>query len=179
MEEKKFHKKRFFLYIAAKILMVLLVILVAWFAFNSAKDTFNIQVMLKDGMTQRMSVVLKGNDGEKEGVLRRLFTEEYLEKSGILNTRNDAAYDIESFNQAVSVDFKIVLAWRNRVTITVKDLLISADITGDDAEKPSVDDIYESGLYDIDLVRQDGQWKINDIRLKERILMAEEENQSE
>lgn len=184
VEQNKFHKMRFLTYILSKILMIVVVFLIALFAFFSAKNTMNVKTMLKDGMAKRAAAILNATNTDQESndeMLKRLFTEEYLEKSGLLNHNVNGKYEVKSFNQAVNVDFKVVLAWDWGATVTVTDQMFSINATNlsDEEKMPSIDDMYESGVYEIHLVRNGGEWRIDNITLKERIYTAQDDQKSE
>ena len=69
---------RFFAYIGGKILAVLLALAFIVFAFFTAVNTMNVQVMLKDAFTLRSSVMLKQSDNDDVELISKVFSEEYI-----------------------------------------------------------------------------------------------------
>ena len=164
---------RFFAYIAGKIFAVLCALGVIVFAFFTAVNTMNVQVMLKDAFTLRSSVMLKQSENDDIDLIDKVFSEQYIEKTGLTSQTDNLAYDVTNYNQDTNIEFKIVWPWDTQVTLTVEDIVddVRAELVNDTVDESQLKDKYlmQSGTYDVTVVKTDSGWIVEDMELKEEI----------
>ena len=164
---------RFFAYIGGKILAVLLALAFIVFAFFTAVNTMNVQVMLKDAFTLRSSVMLKQSDNDDVELISKVFSEEYIKKTGLTSQTDNRAYDVTNYNQDTGIEFRIVWPWDNEIKIEVTDIVddVRATLVNDTVDEAQLKDKYlmDSGKYDVIVKKQDNGWIVEDMEFKEKI----------
>ena len=130
MKKRSFRADKFLLYILGKLLAVGLAALVILFAFSTVMHTSNLYILAKDAFAKRTSVILVPLDNPDTNILSSIYTEEYLQKSGLATQTTNANYKIKSYDERTDVKLSIVFPWQKvakvKVSNTVRD--ISADI---------------------------------------------------
>ena len=98
-----------------------------------------------------------------------IYTEEYLQKSGLATQTTNASYKIKSYDERTDVKLSIVFPWQKvakvKVSNTVRD--ISADIAPGAIQVNEVDRFIESGEYTLTFIKEDGNWRVADVKLDE------------
>ena len=164
---------KFAAYILGKLLAVLLSVLVIVLAFLIAMNTMNIRVTVKDAFTIRDSVMLIQTDNDNKELIDKVFSSNYIEKSGILNLSDNKAYNVTNYNQDTDVTFKLIWPWQTKATITVSDVVddVRATLVSDTVDESQLKENYliESGKYNVKLVKTKNGWIVTDIELLETI----------
>ena len=164
---------RFFAYIGGKILAVLLALAFIVFAFFTAVNTMNVQVMLKDAFTLRSSVMLKQSDNDDVELISKVFSEEYIKKTGLTSQTDNRAYDVTNYNQDTDIEFRIVWPGDNEIKLEVTDIVddVRATLVNDTVDEAQLKDKYlmDSGKYDVIVKKQDNGWIVEDMEFKEKI----------
>jgi len=163
---------KFVLYIAGKLLICGAVVLLISFSFHTAENSSQVFMMARDAFSLRTSVILSPIDNKDTSLLSGLFTEEYLEKSGLATQTTNSSYTIKSYDQRTDVTVTVIFSWQNTAKVRVKNVVqdISAAISTSALQINEVDQFIESGVYILDVVKDtDGNWKVNDIVLEEEI----------
>ena len=164
---------RFALYIGGKLLVVVISIVLILFAFNTARNSAEVYMVAKDGFTFRNSIILFPweEDNANYDKLDGVFTEEYLQRSGLKTDMRNASYTVRAYDEKTSVPIKVIFAWQNKATVRITNVvqdIISEINTA--VEYSPVTELIESGTYLVHFVKDsEGNWKIDDIVLEERI----------
>lgn len=164
---------KFVLYIVGKLLICGAVVLLIFFSFHTAENSSQVFMMARDAFSLRTSVILSPIDNKDTSLLSGLFTEEYLEKSGLTTQTTNSSYTIKSYDQRTDVTVTVIFSWQNTAKVRVKNVVqdISAAISTSALQVNEVDKFIESGVYTLDVVKDtDGNWKVNDIVLEEEII---------
>lgn len=164
---------RFTLYILGKVLALLLAAAVVALAFFSAIHTLDVSVMVKDAFTKTASVVLRPVDNDDTELLSRLFSRDYLDKTGLDTQMDNQYYDVLNYYQRTDVPLVIVFPWENKKTLVVTDVIedvraeLVKELPEDFTPKTS---LIQSGKYEVTVVKDaDGAWMVDDIELIEVI----------
>jgi len=137
------------------------------FSFLAAKDYMNINVLISDGLKERAGVVLKGDDSAN---LSRIFTEEYLRRDDKLRTDTYDDYVIRSYLQDIDIGFKLIMPWKQQVTILVSETISQIDgelpkdsqtenMTEEDIRPPA----WNGAVYLVTLERHETAWRITNM----------------
>lgn len=160
-------------YLLGKVLVALLCVYLGILAFRTARNSSEIYFVAKDVFAKRTSVILTPIDNEDTDLLEGLFTEEYLEKSGLSTQNTNSSYKINSYDERTDVTITVVFAWQNTAKIRVRNVVqdISAEISPSVVTTNEVDQFIESGIYTLYLVKDEaGSWKVQDLVLEEMIV---------
>jgi len=170
---------KFFSYIVGKLLTAAIVLGLVVLAFFTALDTMSVNVMLKDAMAFRSGVILQYDKKMDETVMDRLFTSEYIQKSGLEQNAQSSDYVIEDFDERTDVTLTVIFPWQNEAQVKVRDVVDSIDYEYIGAGEASDEDInFTSGEYLLTVVRIDDKWKISDIQLLNEIVVEPAESAS-
>ena len=142
---------------------VILGILVA--GFYMCLNTANIYVILTDGLEKRVDAILTRQDAERLGMY---FHADFLSNDDALEGAFDGtsvytAYNITGYDYDLKIEKLWAWPWDQYATCTVVERVsnikgnVKSDAQGASTTIPS----WQGGRYDITVVRQDGQWKIN------------------
>ena len=160
MKKRSFRADKFLLYILGKLLAV---------AFSTVMHTSNLYILAKDAFAKRTSVILVPLDNPDTDILSSIYTEEYLQKSGLATQTTNASYKIKSYDERTDVKLSIVFPWQKvakvKVSNTVRD--ISADIAPGAIQVNEVERFIESGEYTLTFIKEDGNWRVADLKLDE------------
>jgi len=160
------------LYILGKVAAALVAVGLIVLGFFTAMNTMNVMVMSKDAFTKRTSVILKPIDNKDRELLDGIYTEEYLNASGLYTEDTNSAYMVNSYAQRTDVKFVLVMPWTKEVKVEVTDVIenISATFIGDADTSKQVTSFIDSGVYEIRLIKTaEGNWKVNELELVEEI----------
>jgi len=176
------------LYVLSRVLILVIVGVLVYIAFQASMNTMNVNMIVKDAMALRAETILiPEEDGSDREMMNKLFTQRAQQLDTMLNENAYANFDIFNFYHRTDIDSHIVWPWMDRVTLTATDMVM--DITGeyiqagqeqqkeedvgavsteqnDDDPKPPK---WPNGVYEINLVHQNGSWKINSLTLIEQV----------
>ena len=171
---------RFLSFVARRMVIFTIVAALLILAFYLAMNTANIYLLLNDGMTARASVILTREDADE---LVNYFTNDFLLSDETLNIGLSSAspyidYKITDFKYSLSLEWVWAWPWENSATATIVERVPS--ITGKvlDSKKSLVTSgalsanppSWYGGRYTVKLVRQDGQWKIDQLTQTQLII---------
>ena len=163
---------RFALYIGGKLLVVAIAVILIFFAFNTARNSAEIYMVAKDGFAFRNSIILFPGEEDNENYekLDGVFTQEYLQRSGLKTDMRNASYTVRAYDEKTSVPIKVIFSWQNKATVRITNVvqdIISEINTA--VEYSPVTELIESGTYLVHFIKDsEGNWKIDDIVLEER-----------
>ncbi len=163
---------RFILFLFLKALSVILIAVLCFYAFRTALNTMDINTVVKDAFELRASVILKPLDNSDKGLLEGVFTKDYLYRSGLQVQDTNKSYTIQSYNQNTVVEFKIAGPFAKKAKVRVTDIVedIYSHIVKDDSDDfVEVDQLMESGVYEVSLIKSGDNWFIDDIVLEKEI----------
>ena len=174
------HIRRFFSFVASRLVIFSIVAALLILAFYLAMNTSNIYLLLNDGMTARASVILTRKNADE---LVNYFTNDFLLGDETLNIGLSSAspyidYSITDFKYNLSLEWVWAWPWENSATATIvervpritgKALDSKQSLVKSGALSPNPPSWY-GGRYTVKLVRQDGRWKIDQLTLTQLII---------
>ena len=174
------HIRRFFSFVASRLVIFSIVAALLILAFYLAMNTSNIYLLLNDGMTARASVILTRKNADE---LVNYFTNDFLLGDETLNIGLSSAspyidYSITDFKYNLSLEWVWAWPWENSATATIvervpritgKALDSKQSLVKRGALSPSPPSWY-GGRYTVKLVRQDGRWKIDQLTQTQLII---------
>ena len=176
--KKNFRTDKFLLYILGKLLVVGLAAIVTIFAFSTVMQTSSVYILAKDAFAKRTSVILVPLENKDTAILDSIFTEEYLEKSGLATQTINASYRVKSYDERTDVNISIVFPWQKTIKVKVANTVqdISADIAPGVVNVNEVDRFIESGEYTLTFKKIDGNWKVSDLQLEKDTTIDQSED---
>lgn len=174
------HIRRFFSFVASRLLIFSIVSALLILAFYLAMNTANIYLLLNDGMTARASVILTRKDADE---LVNFFTNDFLLSDETLNIGLSSVspyidYNITDFKYSLSLEWVWAWPWENSATATIVERV--PRITGKVVESrqslvksgalSATPPSWYGGRYTVKLVRQDGRWKIDQLTQTQLII---------
>lgn len=144
----------------------------AWFAFNTALNSSNVHVLVKDAFTKRASVILEPLNNSDTALLSKMFTEAYLKKTGLDIQQDNKYYKVTLYSQRTDVKTKIIFPSAKKAELTVTDVIedVRATLVNEDAaDFEAKESLIGSGVYNVALIKTKDGWRIDDIRLAEII----------
>ena len=173
---------RFLSFVAKRMVMFSVIAAVLILAFYLAMNTANIYLLLEDGLSLRVKVILQ-RDGEEE--LASYFTDNFLRTDETLNIGLSGAspyvdYTVTDYNYRMSLEWVWAWPWENTATATIVERVprITGRVNSDRQDLVSSGALsatppaWFGGRYSVRLVRTDGRWKID--RLVQTKLIVEE-----
>jgi len=163
---------KFVLYLAAKIAAAAAIVYLVYFSFMTVMNTMNINVMVKDGFTKRASVILQPLDNKDTALLEKVFTRDYLDRTGLDIQEDNRFYDVSMFMQRTDVKIKVVRPKQEEAIIEVTDIVDDIRATLINENDPSFvekSSLIGSGKYEVRVVKTEDGWMIDDIKLIESI----------
>ncbi len=164
---------KFFLYFFGKILAAAIAVWVAWFAFNTAMNSSNVNVIVKDAFTKRASVILEPLENSDTALLPKIFTPDFLHKTGLDVQQDNKYYNVTLYSQRTDVQTALVLPSAKKVELTVTDVIedVRATLVNEDAaDFEQKDSLIGSGVYKVTAVKtEENSWMIDNIELLEEI----------
>ena len=150
---------------ASRLLIVTLVVSIVVCAFYMCMNSANIYIVLTDGLEARVRTILTASGAETLG---DYFHADFLSNDDALEGAFDGtsvytAYNITGYDYDLKIEKLWAWPWDQYATCTVVERVsnikgtVKSDAQGASATIPS----WQGGRYDITVVRQDGQWKIN------------------
>ncbi len=164
---------KFLLYFFGKLIAAAAVLGVAWIAFNTALNTSNVNVMVKDAFAKRASVILNPLENSDTALLSKIFTNEYLIRTGLDTQTDNKYYLVTLYSQRTDVETKLIFPGTQTAEIEVKDVLedVRATLVNEDAaDFVPKQSLIGSGVYKVTVVKTEAGWMINDISLKEEVI---------
>lgn len=162
--------RRLLWFIASRMMLVCIILLVMVMAFYMAMNAANIYILLSDGMNLRTSVILTREDPE---ALNNYFRADFLQNDqalnvGLSNQSPYIYYDITDFEDNLTMEWVWSWPWEDTAQATIvyrvpeiKGSVISSrkDLVTDGtlSESPPV---WQGGRYRMTFYRVNGQWKI-------------------
>lgn len=136
--------------------------------FVTGLYTSNIYIILQDGMSKRANCVLSNSDFSE---LTEYFTDDFLLTDEALQKHAYAGFTVSTFDYRVEVEKLSAMPWDSEVKVRVVEKLasISAEPTEQAAEGGLPPQLPEWPVRrcEIQLVRRDGRWLINSLRVLE------------
>ena len=168
-------------FIAKRLVIISVIVALLILTFYLAMNTANIYLLLEDGMSLRVKVILQREDAEE---LTSYFTNDFLVSDETLNIGLSSAspyvdYTITDFNYKLSLEWVWAWPWENSATATIVERVpkITGKVNSDRSDLVSSGALSSSppawygGRYTVRLVRIDGRWKID--RLTQTQLIIE------
>ncbi len=168
--------RRIIWFFAFRLLALCLIMALMIFSFYYAMNVTNLQIILKDGMTNRAKLIMgiSGNGGD----LNRYFQQSCLDgdtqlQAAVQGNSPYADYNIRGIDHRLEMGFVWLWPWEStvRVNITERIPRIDGRIKGLKADeaiaKRGEGAIYPpdwpGGSYRALLVKENGQWKIKNL----------------
>lgn len=172
--------RRFLWFFATRLMLLTIIVALLIVGFYMAMNSSNIYVLLTDGLSERAEVIISGNDST---LLGDYFEESYLQGDQLLNdARNGLSpyenYKVTSYDHSVSLNWMWSWPWSNtaqaEITETVYQIegkpLASAADKVTSGELTSYPPHWQGGRYRVQLIKANGQWRINQTMLLEPIV---------
>lgn len=172
--------RRFLWFFATRLMLLTIIVALLIVGFYMAMNSSNIYVLLTDGLSERAEVIISGNDST---LLGDYFDESYLHGDQLLNdARNGLSpyenYKVTSYDHSVSLNWMWSWPWSNtaqaEITETVYQIegkpLASAADKVTSGELTSYPPHWQGGRYRVQLIKANGQWRINQTMLLEPIV---------
>lgn len=165
---------RFLWYVFSRILIWALAAALVVLAFYAAMDYMNAQVLAKDGLQLRAEVIIKGEDPT---ALSKVFSKSFLEQDTKLSSSDYRSYAITNIDYNAHIGFRLILPWQNTITLQVTEEVTRIEgnlVGGTDDGDSSVSKTpppWQNAIYNIKLVRYEGNWRIISMDLVEELPM--------
>ncbi len=157
--------RRLIWFIGRNLIWICVILGILVCCFYMCLNTANIYVILTDGLQKRVDVILTRQDAEK---LSMYFHPDFLSHDDALEGAFDGtsvytAYNITGYEYDLKIEKLWAWPWDQYATCTVVERV--TDIkggarTGAQGAASAIPG-WQGGRYDITVVREDGQWKIN------------------
>ena len=164
---------RFLSFIARRLVILCVVSALFILAFYLAMNTANIYLLLEDGLSLRVQVILQRENADE---LRSYFTDDFLRGDETLAIGLSGAspyidYSVTNFTYNLSLEWVWSWPWENSATATIVERVpkITGKPVSDRAELVSSGQLspdppaWYGGRYTVKLVRVDGRWKIDQL----------------
>ena len=160
--------RRFIWYLASRLLLIIVLLGLCTVTFYYAMNASNIYVVLKDGMAKRAQVIMMGEDATE---LNKYFQSSFLQR--------DQNYTIRGIDHRLELTWMWCWPWESTARVEFSEKIPRIDgrlnRTYADAAKALYGDGYETppkwqgGRYTATLVKENNQWHIKSITLKEAL----------
>jgi len=173
--------RRFIWYLASRLLLIIVLLGLCTVTFYYAMNASNIYVVLKDGMAKRAQVIMMNEDTTE---LNKYFQSSFLQRDQNLLIAEEGQSPYQYYTIR-GIDHRLELTWMwcwpgestARVEFTERIPRIDGRLnrTYADAAKALYGDGYETppkwqaGRYTATLVKENNQWHIKSITLKEAL----------
>lgn len=172
--------RRIVWYIAARMLLITVILGLMVAAFYYAMNFANIQVVLKDGMAQRTKVVMQMETDQT--ALNKYFSSTWLEKDTVLSAALQgnsqySDYNVRGIDHRLEMGFFWVWPWDSTARVTVTETVprIDGRVKGTKAdaaiaargEKAVYPPEWVGARYRVTMSRENGQWKIKNLSVLE------------
>ena len=173
--------RRFIWYLASRLLLVIVLLGLFTVTFYYAMNATNVFIVLKDGMAKRAQVIMMDEDATE---LNKFFQSSYLQRDENLNQALDGQSPYRLYTVR-GIDHRLELTWMwcwpwestaraefiervpridGRVNRTYAET--ARQLFGEDYETPPK---WQAGRYTATLVKENSQWHIKNIQLKETL----------
>ncbi len=179
------------LYILSCVVAVIITVLLIMGVYNTAMNTMNVNMMVKDAFAKRaQTVLLPSADGSDRIMLEKLFALRVIQTDEMLNSHYYDGYEIVNYYEDTDVEFHIVWPWDDEITVKVtekvRDIKGNKLVETDDAEAEDVPAIEEkplswrNGIYEVTLKKDKvtEAWKIYELKLVEPMIVEEDSTTS-
>ena len=174
--------RRLIWYAASRLLIVCCILGLMVTAFYFSMNASNIYIILKDGMAKRAQVVMMAED---ENELDNYFSANYLERDEALKVTREGNSPYQKYYTVTGFDHRLNMTWMwcwpwestaraefiervpridGRVNRAYTDT--AKQLFGEDYETPPK---WQAGRYTATLVKENSQWHIKNIQLKEAL----------
>ena len=173
--------RRFIWYLASRLLLLIVMLGLFTVTFYYAMNATNIYVVLKDGMSKRAQVIMMNEDATE---LNKFFQTTYLQRDENLQQALDGQspyqlYTIRGIDHRLEMTWMWCWPWENTARAEFIERVPRIDgrvnRTHADSAKALYGESYESppkwqaGRYTATLVKENNQWHIKSILLKETL----------
>ena len=173
--------RRFIWYLASRLLLVIVLLGLFTVTFYYAMNATNVYVVLKDGMAKRAQVIMMNEDPAE---LNKFFQSSYLQRDENLMLAEEGQSPYQCYTVR-GIDHRLELTWMwcwpweitakaefvervpridGRVNRAYADT--AKQLYGEGYETPPK---WQAGRYSATLVRENNQWHIKSISLKENL----------
>ncbi|HNX62666.1 MAG TPA: hypothetical protein PKN45_08490 [Candidatus Limiplasma sp.] len=173
--------RRFIWYLASRLLLIIVLLGLCTVTFYYAMNASNIYVVLKDGMAKRAQVIMMGEDATE---LNKYFQSSFLQRDQNLLIAEEGQspyqyYTIRGIDHRLELTWMWCWPWESTARVEFSEKIPRIDgrlnRTYADAAKALYGDGYETppkwqgGRYTATLVKENNQWHIKSITLKEAL----------
>ena len=173
--------RRFIWYLASRLLLIIVLLGLCTVTFYYAMNASNIYVVLKDGMAKRAQVIMMGEDATE---LNKYFQSSFLQRDQNLLVAEEGQspyqyYTIRGIDHRLELTWMVCWPWESTARVEFSEKIPRIDgrlnRTYADAAKALYGDGYETppkwqgGRYTATLVKENNQWHIKSITLKEAL----------
>lgn len=155
---------KFIQYLAKKFIAIAILIWLAVLVTFTAYDCANIYIVVTEGMTQRATAVL---DGQENIALNKFFTSSYLNSDPLLNNNQYEDFIIQDYNLKLRIKWLWAWPWSDSARVVIEEEIprIVAKPRSQDQEIKTPPP-WQNGEKIILLQRRAGLWKIDGIIFK-------------
>ena len=165
-------------YVAGRLLAICLIFGLIISVFYYAMNLSNIQIILKDGMANRAKYIMGINPDSSE--LGKYFLAAYITADEMITATDQgsspyADYNVRGIDHRLDMGFFWIWPWDNSVYVTITERIprIDGRVKGLKADEilAGGGNVYPpewlEASYRVQLVRENGQWKIRDMSKKQ------------
>lgn len=169
------HTKKAFSYILKKAVLLLIICVIGFLAFNIAFNHSRVRVFVNDAMTDRAAVILQHGDVE---TMQKYFDTSFMEKDMASTDSAYKYYNITKYDYEMEIN-SVSVGWiaPRSATVTVSEYVtdIKGQFTGTEEEKIGKSDNppdWQPAKYRIKMKKQNGRWyifsidKVKDLKAK-------------
>ena len=173
--------RRFIWYLASRLALLIVLLGLFTVTFYYAMNATNIYIVLKDGMAKRAQVIMMGEDATE---LNKYFQSSFLQRDQNLLIAEEGQspyqyYTIRGIDHRLELTWMWCWPWESTARVEFSEKIPRIDgrlnRTYADAAKALYGDGYETppkwqgGRYTATLVKENNQWHIKSITLKEAL----------
>lgn len=166
-------------YVAGRLLVICLILGLIITVFYYTMNLSNIQIVLKDGMANRAKYVMGVTDQRTE--LEKFFQTTCLDSDSLVVATDQgvspyADYNIRGIDHRLETGFFWIWPWDNTVRLEISERIpridgrvkgLKADeIIATQGEQAVYPPAWQEASYRVQLVRENGQWKIRTMTKK-------------
>ena len=162
---------RFLWYIFSRILIWAIAAALVVLSFFAAMDYMNAKVLTKDGLQLRADVIIKGDDPT---ALSKVFSKNFLEQDTQLSSSVYRSYAVTDIDYNADIGFRLILPWQSSIVLRVTEKVSRIDGTlvgGSDDTLSETPPQWKNAVYNVKLVRYEGNWRIVSMDLIEELPM--------
>lgn len=170
---------RLIVYIAQRLFVMLMVLLLCVGVFYYAMNLSNINIILKDGMAKRAQVIIMDDSADE---LDKFFQDSYLQVDQNLKMALDGKspylyYNVRGIDHRLKMTYMWCWPWDSTARATFTESVPGIDgrvrqeytvqakmLYGDEYQNPPK---WQSGSYNAVLAKKNGRWTIRSITLNE------------